>query len=448
MDETNQKFIAEAVDLTHDALGVVKLEDGYTVFVEDLLKGETAEIEITARKKNYGFGKVIQRLTKSPFRVTPKCKHFYECGGCGLMHMDYDLQLSFKKYRIESTLKRHKLADVQVNDMIGMATPYYYRNKVEIKFHQGEKGLEAGFFQAKSHRLVNLEECHIITKKTFEIITLLKNICNELNIEAYDSETKKGCLKSALIRESALNKEIVILLNVAKEPIPQEEVLVSKLRNKIPEIVGVASTIATDESTLSNDPIRTIYGKTSISDSLNNIIYEIGLRSFFQTNTIQAEKMIQIALEYADINRKSRVIDAYCGIGAISLNASKKANKVFGIEIVRSAIQDAKRNAQVNNITNAFFEVGDVEAVLSKWKKFSFDAIFIDPPRRGCSKGFIKALVEIKVPTIVYISCDQATLCRDLEQLVQSGYEVKEITPIDMFPQTIHVESITLLSLK
>ena len=448
MNEKNHKFIAEAVDLTHDALGVVKLEDGYTVFVKDLLKGETAEIEITARKKNYGFGKVIQKLTKSPFRVIPKCKHFYDCGGCGLMHMDYDLQLSFKKYRVETTLKRNGLMDVQVNDMIGMPNPYNYRNKVEIKFIQGEKGLEAGFFQTKSHRLVNLEECHITSKKTFDVITLFKNICNELGIKAFNPETKKGYLKSALIRESFLNKEIVILLNVAKEPLPQEELLISKLQNRIPEIVGIATSIATDESSMSNDPIRTIYGKQWISETLNGVHYEIGLRSFFQTNTFQAEKLIKIALDLADINRKSRVIDTYCGIGAIALNAAKKANKVFGIEILRSAVQDAKRNASLNNINNAFFEVGDVDNVLLKWKKFNFDIIFIDPPRRGCSKGLIKTLLEIKAPKIVYISCDQATLCRDLVQFVENGYEIKEITPVDMFPQTVHIESVTLLSLK
>ncbi len=448
MEEAPNRFIAEAIDLTHDALGVVRRDDGFTVFVEDLLKGESAEIEITKAKKDYGFGIVTQRLSKSPFRVTPKCKHFHECGGCGLMHMDYDLQLSFKKYRIETTLKRHNLKDATVKNMVGMATPYNYRNKVEIKFRQGDKGIEAGFFKSQSHNLVNLEECHIIGKRTFETINLLKNIANELKITAYDEKNNTGYLRSAVIRESHATKRITLLLNLAKTPLPHQEELVKKLIAKIPEISGVATTLALDESAMATDPIETIFGVQPITDSISGINYEVGMRSFFQTNTTQTEKLYQIALKYADLNNKSRVIDAYSGIGSIALNAAKKANKVFGIEIVKAAVQDAKKNASLNNIRNAFFEVGDAEAVLAKWKKYSFDTVFLDPPRRGCSKGLIKVLVDMKIPKIVYISCDQATLCRDLEILEQNGYEVKEITPIDMFPQTIHVESVSLLTLK
>ncbi len=439
--------IVEAIDLTHDALGVCKLDDGYTVFVEDLLKGETAEIIVTKRRKSYGFGKVVQRLTKSPFRVTPKCKHFYECGGCGLMHMDYDVQLSFKKYRVESSLKHSHLDDSVVKDMIGMVNPYHFRNKVEVKFGQGEKGIEAGFFIAKTHKLVNLDECHIVAKKSFDVVYLIKNICNELKIHAYDEIAKTGVLKSALIRESVWTKEIIVLLQLARE-LPFSDILVQKMTDKMPEITGIGYTITKDESVMSVDPIVMLFGKDYLKEQINNIVYQVGIRSFFQTNTLQTEKLFQKALEYANLNDKTKLIDAYCGIGSIGLGAAKIAYKVFGIEIVKSAIADARKNAEINKIKNAFFEVGDAQTVLEKWKKFNFDIIFVDPPRRGCSKGFIDALLTMKIPKVVYISCDQATLGRDLEILVNNGYKLVEITPVDMFPQTIHVESVTLLSLK
>ncbi|MBN2696207.1 MAG: 23S rRNA (uracil(1939)-C(5))-methyltransferase RlmD [Bacilli bacterium] len=447
MDDSLTTTIVEAIDLTHDALGVCKLEDGYTVFVEDLLKGESAEIIITQRRKSYGFGKVVNRLSKSPFRVTPKCKHFYECGGCGLMHMDYDVQLSFKKYRVETSLKNEHLENVKVNNMIGMINPYYYRNKVEIKFHQGEKGLEAGFFQAKSHKLVNLEECHIIAKRSFEVINLIRNIANELSIHAYDELAKTGVLKSAVIRESFSNRQIMVLFNIARE-MPLSDILVEKMTKKIPEITSIGYSIAKDESQLSTDPIKLIFGSGYIEETIDGISYRIGFRSFFQTNTIQTEKLYKKALEYADISDRTKLIDAYCGIGSMGLLAARQAYKVFGIEIVKSAIVDAKINARHNTLKNAFFEVGDAETVLEKWKEFNFDVIIVDPPRRGCSDGFIKALLTMKIPRVVYVSCDQATLSRDLVKLKKGGYDVVEITPVDMFPQTIHVESVTLLSLK
>jgi len=363
------------------------------------------------------------------------------------MHMDYDVQLSFKKYRIESSLKHSHLDDSIVKDMVGMINPYHFRNKVEVKFNQGEKGIEAGFFKAKTHKLVNLEECHIIAKKSFEVVYLIKNICNELKINAYDEIAKTGVLKSALIRESVWTKEIVVLLHLARE-LPFAEILVQKMTDKMPEITGIGYTITKDESVMSVDPIKMLFGKEYLKEQINNIVYQVGLRSFFQTNTLQTEKLFQKAIEYAELNDKTKLIDAYCGIGSIGLGAAKIAYKVFGIEIVKSAITDAKKNAEINKIKNAFFEVGDAQTVLEKWKKFNFDVIFVDPPRRGCSKGFIEALLTMKIPKVVYISCDQATLGRDLEILVNNGYKLIEITPVDMFPQTIQIESVALLEKK
>lgn len=448
MEEIYSTAVVEAIDFTHDALGVCKLEDGYTVFVEDMLKGEKAVIEVTDRRKNFGFGRVIERIERSPYRVAPKCKHFSDCGGCSLMHMDYDLQVHFKKYRLESLLGRKGFDDFSVKDTISMMNPYYYRNKVEIKFHQGEKGLEAGFFKSKSHQLVNLEECFIMPKRTFEVITLIKNVCNELTIKAYDSHSKSGVLRSALIRESFSTKEIVILFHTTKHYIVNQETFIRKLTTKFPEIVGIGVSKAKDESLLSSDEVEIVFGKDFLVDKIRDLTFEIGFRSFFQTNTLQTEKLYEKAIDYANLSGKEKIIDAYCGIGAIGLYAAKKAFKVFGIEVVKQAISDAKKNAEANHIDNAFFEVGTAESVILKWKKYKFDVIFVDPPRKGCDKEFIDSMIAMKIPKIVYISCDPATLTRDVELLSHGGYKLIEVTPVDMFPQTTHIESVSLLILK
>jgi 23S rRNA (uracil1939-C5)-methyltransferase len=445
----NSIFVVRAVDLTHDGLGVTKLEDGYTVFVEDLLKGEAAKIEVIERRKSYGFGKVIERLNRSPYRQAPKCKHFYECGGCELMHMDYDVQTAFKKYRIELMVKKLNQDDIIVEEITSMVNPYHYRNKVEIKFAQGEKGIKAGFFKAKSHHVVDLQECFVMQKKSFELLNLIRNLANQFHIKAYDASTNQGVLKSAVIRESNKYKEISVLFNVATDEIPNEKEFVEAIANNIPEVkgIGISKTLV-DESFLSDEKIRLVYGRDYVRDEILDKQFEIGFRSFFQVNTLQAERLYKKVIEFARFTNKDRVIDAYSGIGSIALSIADKVNKVFGIEIVKSAIDDSKRNARINGITNALFELGHVDKVLEKWKNFNFDAIIVDPPRKGCSKELLDSIIKMKFPKVIYISCNPATLARDLEFLLKNNYKINRIAPVDMFPQTSHVESVSLLSLK
>jgi len=449
MSETENKiYVVRAVDLTHDGFGVTKLEDGYTVFVEDLLKGEAAQIEIIERKKSYGFGKVIERLNRSPYRQAPKCKHFYECGGCELMHMDYDVQAAFKKYRLELMLKKMKQEKVFVEDIISMVNPYYYRNKVEIKFAQGEKGIKVGFFKAKSHQVIDLQECHIMHKKSFELLNLIRNLANQYGIKAYNLKDESGVLKSAVIRESHKFKELVVLFNIATDNLPKETEFVEALVKNFSELKGIGICKTIDESFLSEEEIRLVYGRNFIKEEVLNKQFEIGFRSFFQVNTLQAERLYKKAIEYAEFTGKERVIDAYCGIGSISISLADKVNKVFGIEIIKSAITDAKRNARLNGIKNALFEVGNVDKVMLKWKEYKFDCIFIDPPRKGVSKNLLQTIIKMQIPKVIYISCNPATLARDLQYLIDNNYEIKKMAPVDMFPQTSHVETIVLLSLK
>jgi 23S rRNA (uracil1939-C5)-methyltransferase len=292
-----------------------------------------------------------------------------------------------------------------------------------------------------------LDECHIIGKRTFDAINLFRNIANELGLKAVDDANKNGLLRSALIRESLYTKEIAILLHVADKTLPQADLVVKKMIAKIPEISGIGITMTSDISALATDPIIMLYGRDYITEKINDVLYQVSFRSFFQVNSLQAEKLYQKAIEYVEISPKTRLIDAYCGIGSIGLNVAKKAFKIFGIEIVKQAIMDARKNAELNDIRNAFFEVGDVERVLKKWEKYKFDVIVIDPPRRGCSKDFLDALLKMRIPRIVYVSCDPATLARDLRVLADGGYRIREVTPIDMFPQTVSVESVSLLTL-
>ncbi|MDY0023776.1 MAG: 23S rRNA (uracil(1939)-C(5))-methyltransferase RlmD [Candidatus Izemoplasmatales bacterium] len=444
----NNIFVVRAVDLTHDGLGVTKLEDGYTVFVEDLLKGEAAKIEITERRSKFGFGKVIERLNRSPYRQAPKCKHFFDCGGCELMHMDYDVQTAFKKYRIELLTKKLTQKDIEVDEIISMVSPYHYRNKVEIKFAQGEKGIKAGFFKAKSHHVVDLDECHIMQKKSFELLNLLRNLANQFEITAYNHETNTGVLKSAVIRESNKYKEILLLINIGTDEIPHEDELVEAITKNIPEVIGIGISKTKDESSLSDEEIRVVFGRDYLKDELLGKVFEIGFRSFFQVNTLQAERLYKKAIEYARFKKDERVVDAYSGIGSIALTVADSVNKVFGIEIVKSAIDDAKRNARINGVKNALFELGHVDKVLEKWKGFNFDTIIIDPPRKGCSKKLLNTMIKMEFKKIIYISCNPATLARDLEYLSSKNYKIIKIAPVDMFPQTSHVESVTLLTLK
>jgi len=444
----NETYLVKAIDLSHDGLGVTKLESGYTVFVEDLLKGESARIEITERKKSFAFGKVIERLNRSPYRQAPKCKHFFECGGCELMHMDYDVQSAFKRYRLELMLKKLKCENTEVDETVSMINPYYYRNKVEIKFSQGDEGIKAGFFKAKSHQVVNLEECHIMGKKSFELLAVLKKLFDKYKVEAYDSEKNTGIIKSAVIRESNKFKETVLLINTSLDSIPNEEDIISGLKSRFPDLksIGICNTI--DESSFSEEEIRLVHGEGFIKDELLGKRFEIGFRSFFQVNTIQAERLYKKAIDFAEFTGKEKVIDAYCGIGSIGISIADKVGKVFGIEIIKPAIIDAKRNARLNEVKNALFEVGNVDKVLLKWKNYKFDFIIIDPPRKGCSRVLLKTIIDMKIPKIIYISCNPSTLARDIDYLMMNGFSVMKIAPIDMFPQTSHVESVSLLSLK
>lgn len=436
-------FITEAIDMTHEALAVCKMEDGFTVFVEDLLVGEKAEVLITERKKTFGFGKVLNRITTSDYRVTPLCKDFPRCGGCHLMHMNYDGQLEFKTKRIDSTFNRAGLENVNTNPIIGMDNPYHYRNKADVKFSNSPDGIEVGFYESKTHIVIPLEKCYIIPQDMLEVIQAIKNSSRIHNIDAFDKSHPTGTISTATVRKSSKTGEFSIVLTVNhlydKEKIAD---FIVTLIKDIPQIVSIG--VRKNK----NFQVKNIYGTKGVVDSILDLDFFIGANSFFQVNQIQTEKMYKKIVDYANLKGDEVVVDAYTGIGTIALTLAKNAKKVYGVEMIEDSIKDAQLNAKINNLDNVLFEVGKSEEWLLNNKGLNIDVLIVDPPRKGLDKVLVDTIIEMKIPKVIYASCDPNTLARDLKFLTESNYKIIEVTPFDMFPQTFHVESVTLLKLK
>lgn len=448
MVEKNEYFDVTFTDMTHDGMGVCKV-DGFPVFVPNALKGETAQIKITKVNKSFAFGRLIEVTNKSPFRKEPICDHFYECGGCNLMHMNYQMQLDFKKYRTKETLKKLGKIDTKVHETVGMVNPYYYRNKVVIPFGEENGKMIAGLYKARTHDIIDMKRCYIIPKITTDIVKYLKNIFIELNIDAYNEKTGEGIIRHAIIRTSHKHDDISVTLVTATPKLPRREILIKKLINRYKRIVSVVQNYNPEKTNVVlGKKSRVIYGEDYIRDEINGVYFKISHRSFYQVNPVQTEELYKKAIEYAELTQNEVIIDAYCGIGTIGLSAAKFAKIVLGVDVVTKAISDAIENAKHNNITNTKYVVGKAEDVIKTWKNYNVDVIFIDPPRKGCDPEFLKTIVEMKIPKVVYISCNVSTLARDLNYLQAHNYEVKETTPFDMFPQTSHIESVTKIVLR
>ena len=450
MVQKNQKLVVEIVDLSSEGAGVAKVE-GYPIFVKDTLVGEKVEILVLRANKNYGFGKAINIIEASPDRVEPKCPVASKCGGCSIQHMSYDCQLRYKKNKVYQNLKRIGGFDnIEVEDTIGMDEPFYYRNKAQYPVGY-DKGIITGFYAANSHRIIDFDNCYIGSKRNREILNVVKNFIVENNITAYDETTGRGIVRHILIREGHFTGEIMVCLIINGQDLPHQKELIEKLR----EIPGMASISLNINKKRSNvilgDKVKTIWGQEYITDKIGDISYEISPLSFFQVNPKQTWKLYSKALEYADLHGEETVWDLYCGIGTISLFLAQNAKKVYGVEIVPQAIEDARRNAALNNITNAEFFTGKAEEVLpEQYEKNQVyaDTIVVDPPRKGCDSVCLDTIVKMAPEKVVYVSCDSATLARDVKYLGERGYEVKRVKTVDMFPWSGHVETVVLMSRK
>ncbi|ADZ19573.1 SAM-dependent methyltransferase [Clostridium acetobutylicum EA 2018] len=430
--------------------GIGKI-DNFTVFVKDAVKGEKVRAKIIKVNKSFAIGKLIDIIEKSQDRTEPVCSIYKKCGGCQLQHLKYTEQLEFKKNKVVECLKRIgklDLSSVRINETIGMEDPYFYRNKVQLPVGETAGEAKIGFYRERSHEIIEVDKCFIQDDSANEIILLIKRWIKEFNIEGYNEYSGKGTLRHIMIRKAFKTGQIMLVLVTNTENVPHKKELIHMITTEIQGIKGIIQNINNKKTNvILGQREITLWGESTIEDYIGEFKFNISSKSFFQMNPIQTEKLYSAALKYAGLTGKEVVFDAYCGTGTISLFLSQNAKKVYGVEIIPEAIENAKINAKQNGIENTEFIVGKSEEEIPKLieKGIAPEVVVVDPPRKGCEKSLLHSIAEASPKTIVYVSCDPATLSRDLGILSELGYEVNEVQPVDMFPMTGHVETIVLI---
>ena len=436
--------------------------DGYTLFIKDAVIGDVVEAKVMKAKKNYGYARLMKVITPSEYRVEPKCAFARRCGGCQIQEMSYDRQLVFKDQKIRGNLERiggftKDQIDTVMQPVVGMEHPFGYRNKAQFPFGTDKEGNPiTGFYAGRTHDIIANTDCALGVEQNKEILEIILQYMRENKIKSYDEKTGKGLIRHALIRYGFKTKEIMVCLVINGKKLPKAERLIEKLI----QIEGMTSiTISPNtrrDNVIMGDSYEILWGQGYITDYIGNVKYQISPLSFYQVNPVQTEKLYGLALEYADLKGDETVWDLYCGIGTISLFLAQKAKQVYGVEIVPQAIDDAKENAKINAIDNAEFFVGKAEEVLPEYyaeyerehngETAHADVIVVDPPRKGCDETLLETIVKMQPEKVVYVSCDSATLARDLKYLCANGYEIKMCRGVDQFPQSVHVETVVLLS--
>lgn len=417
---------------------------GYTVFVEGALPGETIRILIVKVKKNYGYGKLMEILEVSPERREPMCPVAKQCGGCQLQHLSYEAELAYKTREVKDVMERiGGIKGVEVKPALGMENPWRYRNKAQFPVGRGKNGCAIGFYAKRSHRIVDTEKCFLQNECNDEIIGIVRTFLNEFHIPLYDEEKHKGLVRHILTRIGRNSGEIMVCIVINGKKLPNSDILVERLK----AVEGVVSIVLNVNKEKTNvilgQKIIVLWGKDTITDSIDGIAFEISPLSFYQVNPVQTEVLYGKAVELADLKGDETVLDLYCGIGTISLFFARKAKKVFGVEIVPEAIADAKKNAARNGITNAEFAVGAAEEVIPRLYEeegITADIVVVDPPRKGCDEKLLETILRISPEKIVYVSCNPSTWARDLVVLKEGGYALKEVQPVDQFSHSVHVE--------
>lgn len=439
-------FQASVVDYTHDGKGVVKYND-IPIFVEDVLIDEEVEVAVTKLKKTYGFGKVLKRVLDSKNRIEPICPVYDKCGGCQIQHLSYPEQVTFKQNKIKSAF--YKNAGITLDDINFISNPnqWAYRNKISIPLQKNDV-IELGFYEHKTNNIIGIDKCYIQEDIINQILNKLKELLNERSVSIYDKHFHKGYLRQIVLRSSQSNEQVLLGLVINDKKYHGElDWHIEKITELFSEIKGVVINFNTSKhNAILGSENLTVYGSSSIIDNINDLKFAISLNSFYQVNHQQMVNLYDKALELANFKQNDIIFDAYCGVGTIGMYASKQVGEVVGIDIVASAIADAKSNAESNDIKNIKFICDDVEKYMMD-NNDKFDGIVLDPPRKGCSLSFLEALVKIKPRKIVYIACDVATQARDVKVLMDSGYQVQDICGVDMFSQTHHVENIVVLKL-
>ena len=448
----NDLVTLEIEDCGIDGEGIGKA-DGFTVFVKDAVIGDTVTAKIIKAKKNYGYGRLMEVLKPSPYRVEPKCEFARQCGGCQLQALSYDQQLVFKTNKVKGHLERiGGFTDIPMEPIIGMDELFHYRNKAQFPVGRNKEGkIVTGFYAGRTHNIIENRDCALGVAENKEVLDRVIAHMEKYGIEPYNEATGKGLVRHVLIRYGYFTKEVMVCLILNGNKLPKEEQLVKSLC-EIPGMTSITINVNKKHSNvILGEEIRLLWGREYITDRIGDISYQISPLSFYQVNPMQTQKLYAKALEYADLHGQETVWDLYCGIGTISLFLAQKAKFVRGVEIVPAAIENAKENAKLNGLENTEFFVGKAEEVLPReYKKNGVyaDVIVVDPPRKGCDETLLETMVEMNPERIVYVSCDSATLARDLKYLCERGYELRKVCPVDQFGMTVHVETVVLLSHK
>lgn len=447
--EKNKTYEIKIAALGSNGEGIGRIE-GYTVFVEGALPRETCLVLIVKTRKHFGYGKLLEILTPSPDRREPCCPVAKQCGGCQLQHLSYAAQLAYKTKEVQDDLERiGGITDVTVRPAIGMEEPWRYRNKAQFPVGKGKDGCAIGFYAKRSHRIVDTKQCLLQNERNDAIVALVRDFLNEFQIPLYDEETHTGLVRHILTRIGRSSGEVMVCIVLNGKRLPHSEVLVERLQ-RIEGMVSIVLNVNREKTNvILGRKIITLWGKDTITDSLDGIEFEISPLSFYQVNPVQTEVLYEKAVELADLKGDETVLDLYCGIGTISLFFARKARQVFGVEIVPEAIADARKNAERNNITNATFAVGAAEEVIPRLYReegIAADVVVVDPPRKGCDARLLETILQIAPEKVVYVSCNPATLARDLAVLAAGGYHVRQVQPVDQFPHTNHIENVCLLT--
>lgn len=469
--EKNQVYTVKIDDIGTDGEGIGKV-DGYTLFVKDALIGDVANVKLMKSKKTYGYAKLEEIIEASPMRTEPKCVYYRQCGGCQIQAMKYESQLLFKQEKIRNNLLRlgkftKEEIDAVMEPIVGMEKPWAYRNKAQFPVGTDKNGkIITGFYAGRTHSIIANTDCKLGVPENQKILETIIHFMEEHHILPYHEETGKGLVRHVLIRKGFASGEIMVCLILNGKDLPKSNLLINQLK-EIPGMKSISINVNQEKTNvILGKENFTIWGEDTISDSIEilqvtengfeksnqSVSFSISPQSFYQVNPEQTEKLYSLALDYAELTGKESVWDLYCGIGTISLFLAGHAKQVYGVEIIPQAIEDAKKNAQNNGIENATFFVGKAEQVLpefyeqkSESEMLHPDVIVVDPPRKGCDQDCLNTMLKMQPKRIVYVSCDSATLARDLRILVDGGYTLKKVRGVDQFAQTVHVETVCQL---
>lgn len=459
--EKNSDYIIDIKGMGYEGEGVGKIND-FTIFVPGAIKGEKVKVKIVKLTKSFAFGKLIDIIEPSLERREPVCGIYNKCGGCQLQHLSYEGQLEFKKMRVKDCLtrigkqlvKEGNDADspgIVLHDTIGMEDPYRYRNKVQLPVGTENSDVKIGFYAERSHTIIDMESCHIQDEIADKVVKLTKEWILKNNIPTYDENKHAGLIRHVMVRRAFKTGEVMVVLVTNGKEIPAVDNFIETMKSNIINLKSIIQNVNTKRTNVILDnQCVTLWGKDAITDYIGKFRFNISPLSFFQVNPTQTEVLYEKALEFAGLTGEEIVFDAYCGTGTISLFLSQKASMVYGVEVVSQAIENAVKNASDNGIRNVEFITGECEKVIPELINNGVKAsvVVVDPPRKGCESSLLKAIVDMSPEKIVYVSCDPGTLARDLLILDELGYKTLEVQPVDMFPQTAHVETVTLIERK